>query len=414
MENSDLTSSELLHSFLEGELDSALEPTLFADLNAKSELRAEMRDMLAVQRAVKRDRAALVPPIASTAAVFGALGMSTSMLVNSSWGSAIWSKIWAPLAAAVVSGAVTWYAAAPSSAEAPLQAVQAAAARNADPAATVAIVHDTVIVTKTQRVVVREAALADPVKSGVDDLTVTPSAPGTITPELVNDMAMKPTVAPSETTVPPKEVTEMQAIQTQPASITVRRVNPDAMLSATEVVNGTRELPDGDIAPRPFVRSFLTSLRSINASSYVNVSNATTTGSGLNNIALGIFYTFSDWFGAGVELGREPFAMSFKGVSDGTTMKYESTQDLVWGSVQAQLYPFPSLRDNGWQPFFQFNGGFTNYGFLTKGLFGTTFAPTAHLRMMFGFEATGLFYTVQGTSYTTPKLGFTYGIGYQL
>jgi hypothetical protein len=34
--------------------------------------------------------------------------------------------------------------------------------------------------------------------------------------------------------------------------------------------------------------------------------------------------------------------------------------------------------------------------------------------MMFGFETTGLFYNVQGTSYTTPKLGITYGIGYQL
>ncbi|MFM7774376.1 MAG: hypothetical protein ACKO9V_05955, partial [Candidatus Kapaibacterium sp.] len=110
-----MTSSELLHSFLEGELDAALEPSLFSELNTSGELRAEMRDMLAVQRAVKRDRAAIVPPLASTAAVFGALGMSTSLVVSNGWLSGLWSKAWAPLAAAVVSGVVTWYAATPPS-----------------------------------------------------------------------------------------------------------------------------------------------------------------------------------------------------------------------------------------------------------------------------------------------------------
>ena len=403
MEHSDITSSELLHSFVEGELDASLEPTLFAELNSSTELRSEMRDLLAMQRAVKRDRAAIVPPIASTAAVFGALGMSTSLLVSEGWLSALWSKIWAPLAAAAVSGAVTWYAVSPgaeqSSVPASAQTAAAISAPVASNAAVVAttsnrsnasntvIVHDTIVVVKTQKVIERvPVASAKPAEQTV---------------------ASQPSLA-----VAP-EVMESNLAPTRPASITIRRNEPE-LTPLPEVVNGERELHGNDIIPRSFARTFSVSLRSISAASTVDVAAAAANDGGLNNLALSVFYTFNDWFGAGVEIGREPFAMSFRGISDGNLMRYESTQNLLWGSAQAQLYPFPSLRERGWQPFFQFNGGFTNYGFLGKGLFGTTYAPTTNLRMMFGFETTGLFYNVQGTSYTTPKLGITYGIGYQL
>ncbi len=116
MDTSLPTPSELLHSFLDGEpLDTSLESSLFESLHTNAELRTEMRDLLALTRAVREDKVALVPPIASTAAVFGALGMSTSMLVQSGWLSSLWSKVWIPLAAGIVSSAVTWYAVSPSS-----------------------------------------------------------------------------------------------------------------------------------------------------------------------------------------------------------------------------------------------------------------------------------------------------------
>ncbi|MFM8568086.1 MAG: hypothetical protein ACKOB6_00550 [Candidatus Kapaibacterium sp.] len=407
-----MTSSELLHSFLEGELDAALEPSLFSELNTSGELRAEMRDMLAVQRAVKRDRAAIVPPLASTAAVFGALGMSTSLVVSNGWLSGLWSKAWAPLAAAVVSGVVTWYAATPPpppSHTSMQAAVNTIPERPTHDVLAGAVIHDTVVVTKTQRVIVHEPASDRPALQEHVDLA-RGAAPAT------TSVTERNVVMTSASDVPdvPKEIIEAVDLRPQPAAIIVRRVDTDAMLTEPEVVNGTRTLPAGDNVVRPFVRSFMTSLRAINASSYVNVSKNMVGGAGLNNMALGISYTFNEWFGAGIEIGREPCAMSFKGVTDGPAMRYESVQDLTWGSVHAQLTPFPSLRNSGWQPYFQFNGGFTNYGFLTKGLLAATYAPSAHLRMLVGFEATGLFYTVQGTSYTTPKLGFTYGIGYQL
>ncbi len=92
-----------------------METSLFSSLNANADLRNEMREMLALNRAVREDKVALIPPIASTAAVFGALGMSTSMLVQSGWLSSLWSKVWMPLAVGVVSSVATWYAVSPGS-----------------------------------------------------------------------------------------------------------------------------------------------------------------------------------------------------------------------------------------------------------------------------------------------------------
>ena len=433
MEHQEPTSSELLHSFIEGELEASLEPSLFADLSSQSELRAEMRDLLALQRAVKKDRAALVPPVASTAAVFGALGMSTSLLVNSGWLGSLWSKIWLPLATAVVSGAVTWYAVSPPSTSAQQTSAQTtqitSKAPTAEPSEASSPIHDTVVITKT--VVVHDhtdmSRLASTIVSHSSDSPViastaaatSSSASGSESTTSTTTSAAVSSSSVTSAATPSKQrdgelIENTPSVEAYPATIMVRRVNAQSLLPATEVVNGTRELPHHADFMSLFTRRFSTTVRAISASSYVDVNDASTDGAGFNNIALGVYYTFSPWLGAGMELGREPFAMSFRGITDGTLKKYESVQDLLWGSAQVQLYPFPSLLERGWQPFFQFNGGFTNYGMLAKGIVGTTYAPTTNLRMMFGFEATGLFYTVQGTSYTTPKLGFTYGIGYQL
>lgn len=107
----DITPSELLHSYLDGELEQELELTLFSHLNSSPELRNEMRDVLALKRAVRSDKVAFTPPLAATAAVFGTLGMSVpatmSALGGASWLSAIWSKVWIPIVSAGASALIT-------------------------------------------------------------------------------------------------------------------------------------------------------------------------------------------------------------------------------------------------------------------------------------------------------------------
>jgi hypothetical protein len=107
----EITPSELLHSYLDGELEQELELTLFSHLNSSPELRNEMRDMLALKNAVRSDKVAFTPPLAATAAVFGTLGMSVpatmSAVGGASWLSAVWSKIWIPLVSAGAGALVT-------------------------------------------------------------------------------------------------------------------------------------------------------------------------------------------------------------------------------------------------------------------------------------------------------------------
>ena len=68
--------SERLHAYLDGELNSAEEDTLFRDLAGSQELRGEMRDLVAIRNAVTSDKQGMIPPLAVTTALFTGLGFS--------------------------------------------------------------------------------------------------------------------------------------------------------------------------------------------------------------------------------------------------------------------------------------------------------------------------------------------------
>ncbi len=460
MDTSIPTPSELLHSYLDGELEPALESSLFSSLNDSADLRTEMRDMLALSRAVREDKIAMVPPIASTAAVFGALGMSTSMLVQSGWLSTLWSKIWIPVAAGVLSSVVTWYAVSPStstqnattgvrseqsgqqsqaaagssstvdqsSGSTGTAAVGAAALGAEHVASSLSMIHDTLYRTKIvyrDRVVSASEALGSNAnaKTQIQKVYVVASPS-----DLAEVPAMNKNTAQnnaegsannnqSATTNSPGS-TRADNISTEPslaqtfAALTVRRSNPQNLLITPDVVNTEAAEPEL-YRQAMFKPSAMVYVRALGGRSLVSVNAPSDNGGGLNNAALGIRYAFNPLFSAGVELGSESIAMKFSGIVEGSVTHYEANPALTWASVYGHISLFPSWWNTNWQPFVQANIGGTNYGVLLKTIIGTTVSPTARLRMIFGAEASGLLYTVQGTSYQTFKIGYTYGIGYQ-
>ena len=68
--------SELLHDFLDGELNPVHEDTLFSALQTNESLRLEMKDLLEMRRAVEADKVAFMPSATSTNAIFSQLGFA--------------------------------------------------------------------------------------------------------------------------------------------------------------------------------------------------------------------------------------------------------------------------------------------------------------------------------------------------
>ncbi len=68
--------SEMLTSYLDGELEPAHEPELFEQLAIDGDLQNEMNELLAIRNSVQADNAALTPPVDSTMAIFSAIGFN--------------------------------------------------------------------------------------------------------------------------------------------------------------------------------------------------------------------------------------------------------------------------------------------------------------------------------------------------
>ncbi|MGE5480405.1 MAG: anti-sigma factor family protein [Chloroflexota bacterium] len=67
---------ELIHRFLDGDLDAAQEAEFFGELSASDELRQELKEQMAMKSAIRRDYKAFTPAAASTVAIFSKLGFA--------------------------------------------------------------------------------------------------------------------------------------------------------------------------------------------------------------------------------------------------------------------------------------------------------------------------------------------------
>ena len=424
MENMIPTTSELLHSYIDGELEQTLEPQLFDALNSSMDLRTEMRELLAMKRAVKNDKVAFVPPMAATAAVFGALGMSAPLAWTSAWWSALWSKAWIPALTAVMGSAITWYAV--NSTETSTNSIQKSdSIASAQTSSSLTLpnqvkevyIHDTIQIIK--RVPVSTAFSRE---ERVPN-TASSSDHYHVVIEKENKSALLADNSVSEgkskstggnTQVKPDDIVLQDSpVSASFAPLLVRRMNATSLTARqpNDVVNISQEVASVLSMPEPFSRKFNLQIRGISASSAVDVSIQPESGLGFNNMALAGIYNFSENFSGGVEIGREPFAMNFKGFVNGLLSKYEVNPSLLWGSAVAQfrMNPVSSL-----QPFAQLNAGVTNYGLMAKVLVGTYYSPISQLRFLFGVEGSVLRYEVPQTgTYYSPKYGITYGLSYQ-
>ncbi len=463
MDQSVPSNSELLYSFLEGELETSMEPMLFTALHTSADLRSEMRDMLALNRAVRKDRAAIIPPIASTAAVFGALGMSTSMLVNSSWLSALWAKLWIPLAAAIVGSAVTYYAVSPgqnSGTSTPVVATAPATsssssspsvASSASNTNQTVFVHDTIVRIREVPLYVKESQQTTSASdNGNTTLNkryiVVKELPLNTLPEYESLLSSKPSQKMHEDdrntndkntslssnaslasnqsasttqtqlsipiTKPQDMILNEPMLPLNYAALTVRRVRPENLVavSPSEAVNGTLISAPMARMPEPFKPGWNAYLRGLSSRSSETVGVAAD-NSLASNFAIDLGYQFNDVWSTGIAVGFEPYAMKFQGVKDGALRNFEANPTLTWASVNLRASLLPSLSQSGWQIFVQPMIGFTEYGLLPRAIVGATYAPIPSLRMMFGMEASMLRYSVGSNNYNTLNYGFTYGIG---
>lgn len=461
MNEMNFTPSELLIAYVDGELEQLQEPSLFQALNESSELRTEMRDLLAMRRAIKDDRVAFTPPLAATAAVFGTLGFSAPAIIGSSWWSALWSKAGLAVAGVLLGSAVTWFGMnttssdkeSASTAVMPQQqnTAQSTTAQNTAQSTSVqspvSEQHQTAtFATEQPAVQPTQQAQASNTKTIVQTRVVTkyvyvPVADAEKSSSLNNSSVTSNNNSTNSGTNGTGSNLAQNANQTQsdssperladkPKDIVLEQSNQPKVLPTfspfmvRSFSNGITNLtPDvatiapereGEyIKPEVYPQKFI-QLRGLAGTSFVDVPVEPESNFGYNNIAASFMYLFNSSFGAGFEIGREPYALKFQGKEtlngQTRTLRYESYPAVFWYGVSCQLRLQMSEKFQG---IFQPTISGATYGPLARGMLGIQYSPIASLRIIGGIEGSNLWYNYQDTWYSSFKAGLTYGISYQ-
>ncbi len=377
--------SEWLSAYLDGELEPALEEPLFAALATHAELRQEMGELLALRRAVRNDRVALVPPLSTSAALFQSIGIGagTGFIVS------LLRKVWMPLAGAIVGSALTWLGMTqwgqPSAEQSLVQ--------RETPAPSVAAPETTIVERVVYRTRTVYRTVPSPVVATEDAHASTPS-----------DAVQQPS-QPAATARDFVPLAELPEFRIAPSPLVVRRYALPESVTKDPAVEHPTDMPTPPPAEQyPQFRLFL---RGLGSTSLVTVPQQPDRSSLLNTSAIGLQYTLSDHHAIGIEVGREPFAMQFYGYSNETRLRYEAYPALLWGTA---TYQWRTKLGKEFEPFVQVGIGATEFGLLGRTTVGIVYRPTPVLGVMLGAEGALMRYVYQSVPYWTPNVGITYGV----
>ena len=165
-------------------------------------------------------------------------------------------------------------------------------------------------------------------------------------------------------------------------------------------------------------KSFSIALRGLVARNIPDNYSSPQVQGGLYNFAIGVYSNLSnnDKIKFGLEFGKEPFNQKFsKKDAQNADQNYEQNPVIFWGAVSMQFnlgsFDFaPRLNS-----FSRFMLGATELGPIAKALAGFDYKLSdTGINLMMGLEGSVLPYQNKSAWYSSQKLGFTFGISYDL
>ncbi len=402
MNENQINNSEMLTLLMDGELESSQEPAIFSELAQNEELRAEFHDHLRFKEAASRDTDAFALPIGATAGVFSRLGFESALKGTAAVGmGVVLKKIWIPLTTAITSAVITFFALgglsssatdanqtdAPHSVQSEEVQVQTNNSGLSGAPAPIIVYRDAPPRIVYRNVVPEGYVLA---KSAANS---TERTPGTgLAPTAMN---YRPTyvISPSGS-----------------AMFAQSQLSSRARKEYPEVDLESQFTPHLDFDNHQ--SSFFFTLRGMNSKSYPSADESLQSSQGFSNIAIGLYYEFTENHSFGMEIGQEPFTQ-LASSSEAGMLQNEQNPILFWvglsyrGTLQKMTY----LGDL--QPYGQITLGSTQVGPMGKAIVGLQYNTMSGFGINLGLEGSLLYYQNNQTKSNTRKLGLTYGLQYK-
>ncbi|MFN9301948.1 MAG: anti-sigma factor family protein [Candidatus Kapaibacterium sp.] len=396
----EFTLSEKLILYLDGELPQEQELELFTRLASSADLRAEMREGLAIRAAIGGDIDAFTPSAAQTSAVFSGLGFTPPYQQTPSQKTSS-RYMWLPLlwllgGLCVGGGLAFWFT----------QNLlnQEFADEKRELNKTIAQLQSE---KNRQKPAVMSSMAIEPSESAIT------KKPLVKTVIIYRDRFIAPANQNPDTAISAK--TEDINTQSQSAENISTAYNQQVYNSKDDMMITSRNLPSSVHNNQPMISmslfpKFWTQIRGIGTvSQYPNIS-ANSAITGLSNVNVALGYSFNPNLAAGIEIGREPFMLKYSGTVNGRTVRYEQQSSMLLGGliVQARTNPIESFMDI--QPVGTLFLGGSEIGMMGRVSSGIYYPLSANVSFYGGLEYSLMNFTYQSNSFTTQKVGFTYGL----
>lgn len=447
------TPEELLHAFIDDELDTDLEQQFYTLLASDSDLRSRLRQLRAIRGEARRFGAFTAPSQELTGAVFSRLGFAPAQTAHRNvFGAALLLRsAWSPVASAAAAAIITatlilGLSQQPKDATLPRLAEKSILTNT--PSESPVIRHETkpsspAAINSTQRTpdpaqttstgqaptsdrseISAQLASVD-VRTAVDtepladvqprEVDQTPAGTEVRRAQPSDDVAAAPTASYVE--VPDnwasadfdrESSATPSGVMANPAAILASQGLPGSVMLSQEPVDTRKYFPSLDGGPG--LQHVSVELRGVSAASFPNVTIGSRSQPWMENMAVALYYS-NEQDDFGLEFGQEPFSQHYHGVEYGKAVRYEQNLLTSWllAGYRHRFEPWRMLGSV--EPYFSAGFGSTMQAWpLARAGAGFMYMPDRRVRFQIGLEGTLLAYPYQDTWFTSKRAGLTYGI----
>jgi anti-sigma factor RsiW len=394
-----------LNMLLDGELSPARETEVYKLLMEQSMVRAQFQRLLLIRSTVQHDLEQLEPSDSAREAIFGALGFSTApaaapAVIEGARTAAWWSRLPGYLTAAVI-GAVGMYLflmnESPDTQSARVSPVAqyTAVTRPDAPNHTQTVVqepnHVEAIAASPRQHVQHSQRQRSSINAVVDN-----------TAAAVDSLSSSGTVRDGRDVVRTTVMASDHDVAQEPATVVPIVVHNNS-ITVQQIVASTEK-------PSPVALQ----LRGINARSFPGATIAPQSNPWFRDMAVGASYLLDTHHSIGIEAGQEAIMQRYNGIEHDSTVHYEQNPMMAWGGIKYQYYTAPITPLGGIRLYGSALVGATKFGPIGRAGAGLQYNLDNRVRLLAGIEGTGLYYQFQNQRFSSGKLGFTYGIVWQL
>ncbi|MDB5033921.1 MAG: hypothetical protein JWQ98_1162 [Chlorobi bacterium] len=428
-ERFNISPAEMLHLYLDGELEPFLETGLFHSVAEDHELRAELREMLAVRSVFHRDSVGLYPPNRLTQSLMAAIAPETAVGSGNARRRGgiplLLQRSALPLLTALLASLLTALLLWPDnpsqqylreySGGGILNSIIAHGATPADsrndniakaiPGDTTKTENKPAINNISRQAISSGNHYSEAYRKAQSDRPAREKSHST-----TNNSGSADHVA-SENMLTDRaaadSVPAMARIIPAPLHSVARKFTPPSFSPATP----SRSLPPVSIVTDTSdpTERFVLQLRGINDKSFPAPRVEQGAPNWLDDVGLGLFYAPSEHHRFGIEAGRETFSQIF-GDTEGTRrVRYEQNPTTWWIAAAYRFDPGDIGLPFGIRPFVQASAGVSPIGGIGQGSIGLAYLPERRVEFFGGIDGGILLYQLGSTIYSTRKAGWTIG-----